>query len=65
MGWSLMEKTDESGVWLFRGALKGENLFSSLVAAADWVKRDRAIQWGRSFMVPRVLVRTRTGKAPL
>ena len=27
LGWSQMEKTVGSGVWLFRGALKGENLF--------------------------------------
>ena len=39
LGWSLMEKTDESGVWLFRGALEGENLFSSLFAATDRVKK--------------------------
>ena len=28
-----------SGVRLFRGALEGENLFSSLIAAGDWVKK--------------------------
>ena len=39
LGWSLMEKTDESGVWLFWGALEGKNLFSSLIAAGDWVKK--------------------------
>ena len=39
LGWSLMEKTNESGVWLFQGALKAENLFSSLFAAGDWVKK--------------------------
>ena len=26
-------------VWLFRGALQGESLFSSLVAAGDWVRK--------------------------
>ena len=36
--WSLMEKTEGSGVWLFRGALKGEK-FSSLCAAGDWVQK--------------------------
>ena len=30
LGWSLQEKTDFSGVWLFRGALQGENLFLPL-----------------------------------
>ena len=28
-----------SGVWLFRGALLGESLFSSLAAAGDWVRK--------------------------
>ena len=37
--WSQLEKTVRSGVWLFRGALRGENLFSSLCAAGDWVKK--------------------------
>ena len=27
LGWTLEEKTEGSGVWLFRGALEGENLF--------------------------------------
>ena len=39
LGWALMEKTEGSGVWLFRGALQGENLFSSLCAAGDWEKK--------------------------
>ena len=39
LGWSQLEKTVGSGVWLFRGALQGENLFSSLCAAGDWVKK--------------------------
>ena len=38
-GWSQLEKTVRSGVWLFRGALRGENLFSSLCAAGDWVRK--------------------------
>ena len=36
LGWTLEGKTDQSGVWLFRGALQGENLFSSLDVAGDW-----------------------------
>ena len=39
LGWSQLEKTVRSGVWLFRGALRGENLFSSFCAAGDWVKK--------------------------
>ena len=62
LGWLQLEKTVRSPVWLSRGALQGENLLSSLDAAGDW---DRATQRGRSLLVPRVLVRTRTGKAPL
>ena len=27
LGWSLLEITERSGVWVFRGALQGENLF--------------------------------------
>ena len=38
LGWSQLEKTASSGVWLFWGALRGENLFSSLCAAGDWFK---------------------------
>ena len=30
LGWTLEEKTEGSGVWLFRGTLQGKNLFSSL-----------------------------------
>ena len=39
LGWSKLEETDRSGVWLFRGALQGENLFSSLDAAGDWERK--------------------------
>ena len=39
LGWSQLEKTVRSGVWLFRGALQGESLFSALVAAGDWVRK--------------------------
>ena len=61
LGWSQLEKIVRSGVWLFRGALPGENLFSSLDAAGDWEKKGSH----HSLLVPRVLVLTRTGKAPL
>ena len=39
LGWSQLEKTERSGVWVFRGALQGENLFSLLGAAGDWVTK--------------------------
>ena len=38
-GWSQLEKTKRSGVWLFRGALRVENLFSLLDAAGDWERK--------------------------
>ena len=65
LGWSQLGKTVRSGVWLFRCALQGENLFSSLVAAGDWKRRGRSTQRGRYFVVLRVLVHMRMGKAPL
>ena len=46
-----VEKTARSGVWLFRGALQGESLFSSLVAAGDWEKKGSyhtAVPWDSS-----------------
>ena len=39
LGWSQLEKTERSGVWVFRGALQWENLFSLLDAAGDWEKK--------------------------
>ena len=39
LGWIQMEKTDRSGVWFFRGAFQGEDLFSSLAVSGDWVKK--------------------------
>ena len=39
LGWTLEEKTEGSGVWLFRGALQEENFYSSLCAVGDWVKK--------------------------
>ena len=39
LGWTLEEKNLGSGVWLFRGALQGKNLFSSLDAFGDWVRK--------------------------
>ena len=39
LGWTLLGKTDRSGLWLFRGALRGGDVFSSLLASCDWVKK--------------------------
>ena len=38
-GWTQLEKTGRSGVWFFRGAFQGEDLFSSLAVSGDWVKK--------------------------
>ena len=56
LGWSQSEKMLlGSGVWLFRGALRGENLFSSVSAQQE-------TGFG-PLGIPRALVRTRTGEA--
>ena len=39
LGWSLLGETEGSGVWIFRGALQGENLSSLLDAAGDWERK--------------------------
>ena len=39
LGWTQLEKTGRSGVWFFRGAYQGEDLFSSLAVSGDWVKK--------------------------
>ena len=39
LGWMQMEKTDRSGVWLFRGAFQGKDLCSSLAVSGGWVKK--------------------------
>ena len=39
LGWSQLKKTARSEVWLFRGALQVENLFSSLDAVGNWEKK--------------------------
>ena len=45
IAWSLLEKTARSGVWLFRGALRGSSAFFAFVAFADWVKK-RIVPYG-------------------
>ena len=39
VGWSLMEKTARSGVWLFRGALRGTSAVFAFAAFANCVKK--------------------------
>ena len=39
MGWSLMEKTARSGVWLFRGALWGSSALFSFAAFANGIEK--------------------------
>ena len=39
LGWTQLEKTGGSGMWFFRGAFQGEDLFSSLAVSGDWVKK--------------------------
>ena len=36
LGWTQLEKTEKSGVWFFRGAFQGDDLFSSLAETVDW-----------------------------
>ena len=42
LGWSRRENSGRSGVWLFRGAFQGDDLFSSLAETVDW-------QWKGSY----------------
>ena len=60
-----MEETDRSGVWFFRGALQGEDLFSSLAVSGGWVKRGRITQRGRSLGIPCARAHMRMGMAQL
>ena len=39
IGWSLLEKTARSGVWLFRGALSGSSALFVLAAFASWFQK--------------------------
>ena len=48
LGWSLMEKTARSGVWLFRGALSVSSAFYlHLLHLLIGFRRDRSLQLGR------------------
>ena len=39
LGWTPLLRTPSSGVWLFRGAVRGEQLLAALVSSVDWVPR--------------------------
>ena len=39
LGWTPLLRTQDSGCWVFRGALRGEQLFAALVSSVDWVVR--------------------------
>ena len=65
-GWSQVEKTAGSGVWLFRGAPKREEFF--LPFWGSWSPGKGGIvphSVVGSLVLPLVLVRTRMGMAPL
>ena len=38
-GWTPFLRTQYSGVWVLRGALRGEQLLDALVSSVDWVVR--------------------------
>ena len=65
LGWTLEERTDRCGVWLFRGALQGENIFLPFPQLETGRRRGRTTQRERSPAIPHALVRMRTGEAPL
>ena len=39
LGWTPLLRTPSSGVWLFRGAVRGEQLLAALASTVDWVSR--------------------------
>ena len=39
LGWTPLLRTPSSGVWLFRGAVRGEQLLAALEFSVDWVVR--------------------------
>ena len=65
LGWSQLERTAGSGVWLFRDALERKNLLSSLDAVGDWFKTGSYPTAWAVPVIPRALVRVRTGEALL
>ena len=65
LGWTSVGKTARSGLWLFRGALMGGDVFLLSSLHVTGFVRDRTTQRGRFSHFLRVLARTRTGKAQL
>ena len=65
MGWSLLEKTARSGVWLFRGALQGNSAFFAFAAFANWVRKGSFLTAWAVPLFLRVLVHTCMGEARL
>ena len=63
LGWSQLEKTRRSGVWVFRGAFQGKNIFLPLTLLETGKRSCRTAQRGRSPVIPHALVRMRMGKA--
>ena len=65
LGWIQLEKTDRSGVWFFRGAFQGEDLFLPLPFVETGLKRCRTAQRGRSLGIPCARAHMRMGMAQL
>ena len=65
LGWIQLEKTDRSGVWFFRGAFQGEDLFSSLAVCGDWVKKGSYRTAWSVPVIPCARARMRMGMAQL
>ena len=65
LGWSQLEKTDRSGDGSSVVPSKERIFILPLTQQKTRKRRDRTTQRGQSLVVPHVIVRTRTGKAPL
>ena len=65
IGWTSLEKTARSGVWLFRCALTGSSAFLRLLHLETRFREDRFLQHGRSSHFLRVLVHVRVSEARL
>ena len=60
-----MGKNGKVGALVVSGCPKKEAMFFILCTAADWVRKDRTTQRGRSRLLPRVLVHLRMDMARL
>ena len=58
-GWSRLLYTASSGIWIFRGALRGSQVLPALVSCFDWAVRALTAQLGRYSRV--VVAHTRMG----